>query len=561
MMQEGRMMQKGMLRRIIHRWIGRSVCMAALCLATALAAMAAEPLIDAAKSDDLDELRKQLKAGARVGAVELDGSTALHWAVRRNNVEMVRVLMGAGANPSAATRYSITPLHLAASNGNAAIIEMLLKAGVDSNSVALEGQTALMTAALNGNPDAVRMLLANGARANVREPVKGQTALMWAAGAGNTAAVKLLVAAGADVQAKSQSGFTALLFAVLNQRLEATHALLDADASANDGISDGTSALNMAIVNAYYDVASLLLDFGANPNAADPRGSALHTLAWLRKPGATGSAAVGGDLKGPPVPSGNVSSTELVQKLLAKGADPNKRVYVGERRFSKTGGASTNPSNIELGRHILTYDGATPFWLAANNGDVEYMRILMGKGADPKIPNKFGVTPLMAAAGLNYYEGETPGPFTGTPEEERLEAVKLTLEAGNDLNARADFGDYRMTGDPKYIAYYYPLNIEDLLDLGTGDPRWDGSTALHGAVVSGQPSLAKFLIEKGAKIDAVSDAGWTPLLLARGFFLANAEKIYPEVEKVLVQAYEAQRLPIPERIPVPRPVGEDSLAR
>jgi hypothetical protein len=80
-------------------------------------------------------------------------------------------------------------------------------------------------------------------------------------------------------------------------------------------------------------------------------------------------------------------------------------------------------------------------------------------------------------------------------------------------------------------------------------------------VVSGQASIAKFLIEKGAKVDAVSDAGWTPLLLSRGFFLANAEKVYPEVEKVLIQAYQAQGLPIPERIPVPRPVAEASLTR
>jgi ankyrin repeat protein len=324
---------------------------------------------------------------------------------------------------------------------------------------------------------------------------------------------------------------------------------------------DGTSALNMAAVNAYYDVASLLLDFAADPNLPDPRGSTLHTLAWLRKPGATGSAAVGGDLRGPPVPNGAVTSLELIKKLLARGAKPDTRVYVGERRFSKLGGASTNPPNIELGRHILTYDGATPFWLAANNGDIDYMRVLLAHGANPTIPNKFGVTPLMVAAGLNYYEGETPGPFTGTPEEERLEAVKLTLEAGNDLNARADFGAYRMAGEPKYIAYYYPLNIEELVDLGTGDPRWDGSTALHGAVVSGQPSIAQFLIEKGAKVDAVNDAGWTPLLLSRGFFLANAEKVYPEVEKVLIKAYEAQRLPIPDRIPVPRPIGEAVLER
>jgi ankyrin repeat protein len=541
--------------------VNRSAGILALCLICALPAVAADSLIDAVKNNDMDGLRRQLREGARVNDSEPDGSTALHWAIRQDNAEMARLLIAAGANPGAATRYTITPLHLAASNGNAEIVELLLKSGVDANSTALEGQTALMTAARNGNADAVRVLLANGANANAREPVKGQTALMWAAGAGNAAAVKLLVDAGADVQTKSQAGFTALLLAVLNERLDAVRTLLQEKANANDAAPDGTSALNVAIVNAHYDVASLLLDFGADPNASDPRGSALHTLAWLRKPGASGTAAVGGELRGPPVPTGNVSSLELIQKLLARGANPNTRVHVGERRFSKAGGASTNPPNIELGRHILTYDGATPFWLAANNGDVEYMRVLLAGGADPLTPNKFGVTPLMAAAGLNYYEGETPGPFTGTPEEERLEAVKLALDAGNDLHARADFGNYQMLGDPKYIAYYYPLNIEELLDLGVGDPRWDGSTALHGAVVSGQPSIAQFLIDKGAKLDDVSDAGWTPLLLSRGFFLANAEKVYPEVEKVLTRAYQAQGLPLPEKIPVPRPVGEASLTR
>jgi ankyrin repeat protein len=384
---------------------------------------------------------------------------------------------------------------------------------------------------------------------------------MWAAGAGNAGAVKLLAEAGADVHLKSQAGFTALLFAVLNQRLDTVHALLEKGANSNDVAPDGTSALNMAVVNAYYDIASLLLDFNADPNTPDPRGSALHTLAWLRKPGATGSAAVGNDLRGPPVPTGNVTSLELLEKLFARGANPNSRVYVGERRFSKSGGASTNPPNIELGRHILTYDGATPFWLAANNGDVDYMRLLLLNGANGTISNKFGVTPLMAAAGLNYYEGETPGPFTGTPEEDRVEAVKLTIEAGNDLHARANFGDYPIAGDPKYIAYYYPLNIEDLLDLGTGDPRWDGSTALHGSVVSGKPAITQFLIDSGAKVDAVNDSGWTPLLLSRGFFLANAEKVYPEVEQVLTKAYQTQGLPIPERIPVPRPIGEAALER
>jgi ankyrin repeat protein len=285
-------------------------------------------------------------------------------------------------------------------------------------------------------------------------------------------------------------------------------------------------------------MASVLLDHGADPNAPDPRGSALHTLAWLRKPGATGTAAVGGAAHGPPVPTGMVTALELAAKLLDHGADPNIRVDFRERPFDKQGAAVTNPPGIDLGRHILTYVGATPFYLAANNGDAPLMRVLLEGGADPTIPNRFGVTPLMVAAGLNYYEGESPGPFTGTSEEERLEAVKLALESGNVVNARADFGDYPILGDPAYTLIYYPVNIDDLADLGVGDPRWDGSTALHGSILSGQLSIVQYLIDNGADIEAKNDSGWTPLMMARGVFLANAEKVFPEAEELLTRLLE-----------------------
>ena len=86
----------------------------------------------------------------------------------------------------------------------------------------------------------------------------------------------------------------ALLLAVLNDRTPAAKMLLAHGASIEDKAPDGTTVLNMAAVNAYYDMASMLLDMGADPNAADPRGSALHSLIWLRKPGTSWEAAAGG---------------------------------------------------------------------------------------------------------------------------------------------------------------------------------------------------------------------------------------------------------------------------
>ena len=233
------------------------------------------------------------------------------------------------------------------------------------------------------------------------------------------------------------------------------------------------------------------------------------------------------------MPTGNVTAFELAKKLLEHGADPNVRIKWEEKKFDKEGGTMKNPPLIQLGRHYLTYVGATPFYVAAHNGDAPYMRLLAEHGADPKMPNVLGITPLIAAAGLDYWEGEAPGPFTGCSEAERLDAVKLALELGNDINAAADFGDYPMVGDPQYTLLYYPLNMDQLIGKVLGDPRWSGSTALHGAVVSGQPAIVKYLIDRGARVDARTKLGWTPLMLAEGVFFANAKKEYPAAAALL----------------------------
>ena len=495
-----------------------------------------ERLIQAAKSGDAAAVRTLLQQRAPVGAVEADGSTALHQAVRYDKIDVADLLIAAGADVKAATRYNITPLSLACTNGNAALIERLLKAGADPNSTSHEGQTALMTAALNGNVESVKLLLMRGAGVNVAEPARGQTALMWAASEGNAAASATLIEAGGDLKAKSKAGFTPLLFAVRGGHLETVKTLLKHGADANDAAPDGTSALGMAVVNAYFELAGVLLDSGANPNAPDPRGSPLHTLAWLRRPGSDGGNGLGRRSYGPPVPTGNLTDLELAKALLARGANPNSTFATPDGRIPREGSVR-NPPLITLGRHIMTYTGATPFYLAARNGDAPYMRLLAEHGADPKIPTAGGVTPLMAAAGLDTWEGETPGPYTGVSEAERLEAVKLALELGNDINATSNFGDYEIEGDPEYTLIHPPLNSDRLMGIAVGgDPRWSGSTALHGSIISNQPTIVQFLVDSGAKLDVKNKSGWTPLMMAGGVFLANAKREYPEAAAILKKA-------------------------
>jgi ankyrin repeat protein len=498
------------------------------------------PLTLAVKAGDASAVRVLIAEGSDVDSAGADGATALHHAAQFDNIEIADLLLAADADVQARTRNGMTPLSLAALNGSTALIDRLLAGGADANEHSAEGQTALMLAALNGRPEAVDVLLAHGAEVNASEAFRGQTALMWAAGEGNALAVERLLASGANKELQSQFGFTALLFAVRNAELDALRVLIDGGANVDAVAPDGTSALNMAIVNAYYEVASVLLASGANPNLSDPRGSPLHTIAWLRKPGATGTAAVGGEADAPPRPIGGVRSLELVQQLLDAGANPNVRIDWEESRFNKGGGTAKNPPGLTLGRHLLTFVGATAFYIAAKNGDAPLMRILADAGADPLIGNRFAVTPLMVAAGLDTWEGETPGPHTGVSEAERLEAVKIAIELGNDVNARADFGNYPMEGDTAYTLLYYPHNIEDLLDLGVGDPRWDECTALHGSIIANQPMITQYLIDQGAEVNPRNALGWTPLLMARGVFLANAEREFPASEAVLLAAMAAR---------------------
>ena len=86
------------------------------------------PLVDAVKTGDAAAVRALLQKKADVNATELDGSTALHWAVHKDAARRRRSADSAPAPTSkAANRYGVTPLSLACTNGNARIVERLLQ--------------------------------------------------------------------------------------------------------------------------------------------------------------------------------------------------------------------------------------------------------------------------------------------------------------------------------------------------------------------------------------------------------------------------------------------------
>lgn len=422
-------------------------------------------LLEAAKNSDKSAIQALVAQHADVNAADSDGSTALHWAVRHDDLETANLLLHSGANVKAATRYGVTPLSLACVNGNAAMIEALLQAGADANAAVPGAETVLMTASRTGKTDAVKALLDHGADAKYAEPSRGQTALMWAAAEGNTSTVETLIEHGADIHAHTKGGLTPLLFAVREGKMDTVRVLLKAGADVNEtwkagrgtGVS-GVSAMVLAVANAHYELAAMLLDAGADANAAAQGWTALHQITWVRKPGK-------GDNDPAPEGSGNLSSLDMVRKLVAKGANVNARM--------------TKSGNV--GRTSMNMIGATPFMMAARTADAPLMRLLVELGADPKLPNADGSTPLMAAAGLGTY---SPGEDPGT-EPEALEAVKVALELGGDVNA---------------------------VDK-------NGETVIHSAAYKQVPLVAQYLVDHGAKVEIWNQknkTGWTPLRIADG---------------------------------------------
>ncbi len=151
-----------------------------LCIAGLSLGAGRSDVADAVMKGDKASLTRLLQQKADVNAAQIDGATAFHWAVYRNDLEVANLLIRAGAKVNVMTREGITPLYMASLYGNPTMISRLLEAGADAKQRGPNGETTLMLAARNGNPAAIKVLLAAGVDPNLREPKRDTSALMWA---------------------------------------------------------------------------------------------------------------------------------------------------------------------------------------------------------------------------------------------------------------------------------------------------------------------------------------------------------------------------------------------
>jgi uncharacterized protein len=449
-------------------------------------ALAASPLLEAAKAGDKAAAFALLEKRVDVNAPDTDGSTALHWAAHNNDLELVQRLIRAGANVKAANEYGATPMSEAAVVASAALLDALLKAGADVESPNADGQTALMVVARTSEIEAARVLLKRGANVNAVEKWRGQTALMWAAAQSQPAMVRALIAAGADVNARSTvnnwprqvtaepraiyrpaGGLTPLLYAAREGCVECASALADAGADLNLPDPEGISPLLMAVINMRFDLAAALIRRGANPNKWDLWGRApLYAAVDLN------TIPRGGRPDRPVLDT--TTSLQVIEMLLEAGANANAQLKLAPP-FRNIGN--------DRGLDGLLTTGATPLLRAAKALDAPSIRLLLAKGADISLANSRGITPVMAAAGTGSVDADTRGFYLSEDTQQRsIESLKLLLKAGGDINAR--------------------------------DPR--GLTPLHEAARWGWNDVVRFLVDNGADVNAKDNRGNTPVDSALG---------------------------------------------
>jgi ankyrin repeat protein len=469
------------------------------------------PVADAAMNGNIAAVRALLKQHTDINVPQGDGTTALHWAAVRGDVELARLLIESGANVNARTRNGdLTPLFMAARNGSAPIIELLLKAGVDPNVADVNGTSALMYAAISGKPEAAGVLLDHGANPDARDITNGQTAMMFAAASGRAAVIEMLASRGADPNVVTKVSEVIKYDERLREkeREDAAKKAAEAAASAPAAPADdktkqadqkppapppsgraarprekiligGMTALLFAAREGHLDAVHKLVEAGADVNLTSESDhiSALVTAIinghldvanYLVNHGADTNLATDYGLSplyavidaqwaertwypAPTIDEEETHYLDLMKSIIAHGADPNIRLK--QKPWYRTEhGDWVNPV------------GATPFWLAAKADDVEAMKLLLAAGANPSIATNAGTTPLMVAAGY----GLEPQVTRFVPNG-RLAAVRYLIEqTGADVNAKDK----------------------------------NGYTALHGAGLTAEKDVILYLIAAGGDVTA-----------------------------------------------------------
>ncbi|HVS63710.1 MAG TPA: ankyrin repeat domain-containing protein [Thermoanaerobaculia bacterium] len=289
-----------------------------------------------------------------------------------------------------------------------------------------------------------------------------------------------------------QGGLTPLLHAARGGHVEATKALLAGGADVDQpSAGDHTSPLLMATLNGRFDLAMLLLAQGADPTLASDAGVtplyAAINVQW----------APHAFYPQPSPAQETTTHLELMQALLAAGADPNarldKKVWYTGYNFDQSGADET---------------GATAFWRAAQSSDVAAMRLLVDAGADPTIASK--VVPERRLPNGRNADADLDPPGEDAPPELGSPAISpLQVASGAGW-----VGNYHRNAPGGMLPAVRYLVEELGADVRAADYR--GYTPLHNAAARGDVEMILYLVFHGADVTAVARSGETVADMANG---------------------------------------------
>jgi ankyrin repeat protein len=471
------------------------------------------PLMLAARSGNVEAVHALLAHGADVNATETErGTNALMQAADQGHADVLKELIKQGAKVAAVSRPVMRDGRSAAL-GNAddprravrqQAIAALCEAKQPDLKLIREQRVVLLGPSQKSLPDAdmckgierrgLGFITIAGAGGNAGAGVGGEVSFELDADGNpvlDASGEPVVAGRGRRPPARDPDGgaLTALVYAARSGSIDAARVLLEGGADVNQTTRYGWSPLLAATQNQNYQMAKFLIEHGANVNLANKGG-------WTPLYLATDNRNIeGGDY---PTRTADMDSLAFITYLLDKGANVNARVT----ESTETRTVFTN--------QWLNEEGATAFLRASQSGDLELLKLLVARGADPKINTKLGVTPLAVAAGIGWVEGVTKEHSTA----QTVEAVKYLLSLGIDPNFQAD----------------------------------TGRVALHGAAHKGATEVVKVLVAAGARMD-VRDFGntdnrgspelsthtWLPVDYAEGLVRVGVQSAipHPETAKVL----------------------------
>jgi len=295
---------------------------------------------------------------------------------------------------------------------------------------------------------------------------------------------------------------TALIFAARQGDFESAALLLAAGADVNQASEYGWTPLLTATQNRHYILGKYFMEHGADVNLA-------NKAAWTNIYLATDNRNIeGGDF---PVPKPDMDGLEYIRILLDHKADPNAQIRV-----------NTMTRTIFTMQWLME-PGATPFLRASQSSDTALMKLLLERGANPKIATDYGDTALTAAAGIGWVEGVT----YEWSKEENLQAIRMLLDLGLDPNAA----------------------------------NGDGRTPLMGAALKGRNDVIQLLVDRGAKLDThdkgsrdtdkltskLAGVTWQPLDYAEGLVRVGVQSavLFPDTARLIRKLMKERGMVVP----------------